>query len=442
MRIIRAPETESGQTSRMAGRTSWKWLVFCAAVGIALLLVVGPAAADTVDVVVDDSPVDLTAKDDGTHEAKVGITNVSDAVVRFAPETVNDDPGCVITPKHTSVDPATQTSVTLNFSTGCNTDTGIDFVLSFEDDATPSTIELEANPADDEPSPDWNILWKAAAGAAIPVIVILLWVLASIEQMNEDNEGPKATKQRDRVWYSELIRQLDVAYVSGVSPSEPPELSDAPRITWGANLPGLGTNWAFKDSWASNITLVTAALLGVIAASDVLKPVLGDETDAVVALFAVVAGIAAVLVALGPLILKAFGSDVGIPTVGGTITAATVVIAGSLFQITALVLQADRLVGPTWVSTLIFAGGTIIVVVVALYAIRSVRGLIAGNLVKPPREISNEERAGWIVYAALRRPSGPNLPITPVDIVEVLAAADEVGPAGTSKGDEPRTALI
>lgn len=421
--------------------------------GLALALIATatavPAGAETVDVVVDASPVQLAAADGGAHKTSVGITNVStEPVIWSLVATVNKDPGCTITPKSGSVDPATQTKVTFTFDTGCNTDGGIDFFIEFDDSVEPESIELRAKPAPAAASPDWEILGLAALFGGVATMLMVVLILIAIGRIREAKATPAAAEKR---WIEQLIdnnRRATARAMVGLppppAPTTPAAGPDPPTIGWGTQLLGLGTNWSFKDAWVANVTLGAAALVGLVAASNVLEPILGDEAKPVIGLVAVVAGIAAVFVTIGPLILKAFGSDVGIPTVGGTVTAAAVVVGGTLFQVSALTIQSARLVENELLETAIAVGGLAIAFFVGRYAVLSVGGLIANNLTKPPRSISDPERAALIITSVLVPGTG-DMPMTPADVADILAADPEFAALGlgTSPGDEPlRTALI
>ena len=74
-----------------------------------------------------------------------------------------------------------------------------------------------------------------------------------------------------------------------------------PRLALGTVLVGLGTDWSFKDNWVSSVTVGSGVLVGLLAASNILKAVLGAEPQAALALLAVVGAVAAVLVGIGPL---------------------------------------------------------------------------------------------------------------------------------------------
>jgi hypothetical protein len=113
-------------------------------------------------------------------------------------------------------------------------------------------------------------------------------------------------------------------------------------------LAGLGPNWSLKDNWIGNVTLTAAALVGLLAASNVLQAVLGSQPEAALGVIAVGGALSAVFVGLGPLIVKMIGKDLSVPTAGGMLFAALVTLFGSMGQIVVVTWQGWELATTDW----------------------------------------------------------------------------------------------
>lgn len=71
------------------------------------------------------------------------------------------------------------------------------------------------------------------------------------------------------------------------------------HLDW--DLPGISSDWSFKDNWASNVGLGASVFTGVFAAADPLRALVGDGAEATLAIVAVASAMAAALIATGPL---------------------------------------------------------------------------------------------------------------------------------------------
>ncbi|MCB5170429.1 hypothetical protein LG634_37255 [Streptomyces bambusae] len=80
------------------------------------------------------------------------------------------------------------------------------------------------------------------------------------------------------------------------------------RSEWARPLKYLDDSWSFKDSVASDMTLLAAAFTGVFGASGVLKA-LGDKTDSVMALATVGSAVGLGLVGAAPFVVQAFRKE-------------------------------------------------------------------------------------------------------------------------------------
>lgn len=161
----------------------------------------------------------------------------------------------------------------------------------------------------------------------------------------------------------------------------------------GGELPGLEPGWSFSESWASNVTIGSAALLAVLGSSDVVASVLGEDAD-VLGVVIVASAVAAGLVAIAPLVVKALVAESGSVTVMGLFIAATLTLTGASFEVLVLALNADQLVqGNAWLIV-----GIAILALLALYGYRSLE--MTFKLTEPPPESESDTIRGARLIAA------------------------------------------
>ena len=160
--------------------------------------------------------------------------------------------------------------------------------------------------------------------------------------------------------------------------------------TWTMTLPGLAATWTFKDSWAANATVITAAFTGLFGTEELSTALLGDHATAVLATALVAAAISVGLAGLSPMVVQVFRrwtpKDGEIPAglhvtpaglvLGGMVTFAAT--SGQLAVIVILLIKAEF--APAWI--ILFVGGLAGVLLV-VYAITStVQNLRVGSV--PP----------------------------------------------------------
>ena len=284
----------------MKPRGTLRVVLITAALSGGLLAAAPHADAATVDVVVDSTAITLSAGDNGTHVGKVTLENLSDKVITLA-AGIPGDGGCDIKPDPGALDPGRLTAATLTFSPGCDVAKGADVTLSFAPQVRPSSYIVKVAPMAST-TPDWSILLWAFASACGLALLLLAAVL---------------------VW-----RRV---------------VKNGGWPTWSKVIPGLGTDWSFKDNWAGNITIGSTVLIALFAASNILEAILGAKPEAALGLLAVAGGIASLLVGLGPLVVKSIGDDLQTPTVGGAVLAASITLIGVLGQGAAAAIQAWQL---------------------------------------------------------------------------------------------------
>lgn len=179
----------------------------------------------------------------------------------------------------------------------------VDDAFEFEIDADPpgevggfsaASLRLVAGPGPSAGNPGWDSLW------AFPIALVAAVALALALMPT-------------------ITRRVPSAVSSG-------------RWGLGTKL-NLDKSWTFKDSWVSNVTIGAGVLTGVLASSDAMTALFGDDAGAARALAAVSAAVAAAFIAAGPLIARSTKSRDDKFTVGGLLAASIVTLAGALGEV-------------------------------------------------------------------------------------------------------------
>ena len=182
-------------------------------------------------------------------------------------------------------------------------------------------------------------------------------------------------------------------------------------VTCRTPLEHLGTDWSFKDSWIANTTIGATALIALFAASDVLTTIFGSEQKNAIAFMAVTSALAAVLVSLGPLLIKVITFDPEVPIPLGLYIAGLVVVLGSMVQIWGATIQVAMLVETNWLDqppadqppgwSSVYLVGIAISVVVLTYAWRSLLGFVETGATAPEEKPSETLNAAKIIADAV-----------------------------------------
>lgn len=348
-------------TRRSTCRSLFGALAVAVACAAAAAAVAVPASAEA-NVIVDSDTVPLSAGEDGKHAGDIFVINAQEEAVTLTP-SVPGDGGCAVTPSPTSVAPGRRTKVTLTLDRGCEVDKGATVRVAFDGGAVPASVDVKAAPPAKSSRPDWGILVKALWLPLAAVVIVLLGVRKRVKD------------------------------------ADPPV---APPIKWDTELRGLGTAWSFKDQWIGNVTIGTTAVVTLLTTSDVLKAVLGAKPEAALGLIAVASAMAAALVSMGPLVLKAVGKDTGVPTVLGTLFAGAVTLLAGLWLVAVVTSQVDRLISSEAVSAFVYAVGFLTGFCVVLYGVKGLSGFVIGGAKTPQTVEPPEVRAAWIIRDALR----------------------------------------
>jgi hypothetical protein len=209
-------------------------------------------------------------------------------------------------------------------------------------------------------------------------------------------------------------------------------------VDWRKELPGLGTSWSFKDAWVANATLASSLLVTLLAGSDLLDNLLGDKGKALLTLLAVSGALAALLVGIGPLILKAVGRKVEMPTVGGMFLAAGLSMVGVLGQIGLVTWEVSWLVSPlprvvVWLAGVMTAG------LALTYAVRAMEFNLCIGLPKPPASPRIEDVVKESVAALASKVAAlPAAIRSPQPASSAGAGNGKPGPAGEETGQKDK----
>lgn len=349
---------------------------------VALLASAAPAGAD--GPVVDGTTVTATEAE-GTATAEIKVVNTTrDPVTLPSAVTLNDT--CDATVEEPVLPALQPSTIKLTFDASCF---GEAVSLKADFDGTgplpPITIK---KPADD--TSDWAPFGYALALSIVCAVALGFYGYAQIDVANtrrqqRDNENgdnsEEATKRRET--YDAVTDIVD----KRVQELHPPYNGD---LEWNAfpapgdfgfktEVKGLEAGWSFKDSWASNLTVATAAFVALFNSADALTALLGEKPEAALAVMTVAGLVSAVLIAVANTVAKLVGTDTSTVTAGGLVLSTAVVVLGAALQVFTVGLTAIRLVTSTGVDLAVGLGMVAVAAVLIVYAGRATRStLIAG----------------------------------------------------------------
>lgn len=152
----------------------------------------------------------------------------------------------------------------------------------------------------------------------------------------------------------------------------------------GTALPGLSAEWKFKETWASNVTLVAAAFTTVFGASGGLDSLLGEDAKSFFALITVTSAISVGLVGAAPLLLLATKNNDDQVTVTGLVGASILVLTATSGELGVVVIAAvNELPVHNATKIMLSVLGILGMVLILLYGIRSVRQSLRTGLKDP-----------------------------------------------------------
>ncbi len=242
-------------------------------------------------VAIDDASPMLSGAESG-YTVSLAFTNLSDAEVelRVLP-AIPRTPGCDLTVSPTALPAATRETVTVTVPVACSlAEDGFDFIVEAQSSDGTREFPVSAAPAPSD-DPDWlelaGIPVALLAAICIPSLAFFIWP-------EFKTETPPATGQ---------------AGTGGIVSSIWVKLR--------APLRYLETTYSFKDSWVSNVTVISGLPTGIFGPSETVKAFLGVDADQAVALSSVGAAVALAFVGAGPIVILALekGGEDRAPTV-------------------------------------------------------------------------------------------------------------------------------
>jgi uncharacterized membrane protein len=306
-------------------------------------------ADDSVVLVSDDGHVQLADGDDSTTmTGTVTLSNNTASKVRL---TVDKGPEvkstCDIDLDPPTLEPLRQQTVTVTFA-DCAADLPLTFAINTDvagTDPDPVIGTLTAD-APETAAPEWLSL------LAFPVAAILGALVVGLTYVTWAGEGSRRRKDT-------LIDPL----------------------------PGLADTWSFKDSWATNATVVAAIFTGVFGATDVAKAIFGDESKDVVALIGVGSAISLGLTGAAPMLVQLLKNKAGKPTPAGILVAATATVTGTAgVLVVAIWAAVATKLGNSVGDVALIVAGALGVLVLGVYASRATIQTLRVGIVPPPKD--------------------------------------------------------
>lgn len=165
-------------------------------------------------------------------------------------------------------------------------------------------------------------------------------------------------------------------------------------VSWLRPLPGLGAKWSFQESWASNVTLVTAVFTGLFGTADLLKSVTGEDTPGVLSVITIGSALAVALVGVAPLVLQAVRDDRSQVLVVGLLVSAMIAVGAAGGLVIVIALSVSSLVTGT-TQVVLSTGMVVALLLLAGYAVTSVRQ----NLIKGLNPEPDQKKEDFVVGA-------------------------------------------
>jgi hypothetical protein len=348
----------------MAGRR-WRRGALCAASVLGVLLTGAASGAAAASVlVVPGGTLEATREDDGTTTLDLDVTNLTDRDLTVAIDPRGSRCGRSGA-KVVTASTVTEVSFTLHCDGGAENRTADVVATSRTGPATEVGRVPVTFTVGEAPDSDWSTLSWMLLGIPLALIgVVPPFLIWRGNPLGNPKPGAGAPVHR---------------------PARTPGIGD--------RLPGITSDWSFKDNWASNVGLAAALLTGVFATDDPLDAVLGDDASGQAGVITVAAALAAALIGAAPLFLvilkRRWDVDRGLAkdnTVAGVLVASALVLAAT----TGLIATVVAVVGSLAAVLL----GVVAVAVLLVYAWKSIPQTLAlGWQPTPPADDGTAERA-------------------------------------------------
>ena len=306
---------------------SYKAILLLCFSGLALTGPAASAAASTspAPVTVVNTDVSFDSSSPASATFTVSLINLTEQDLPIGAGPASPSKACKITPDPNVLPAATQQTITVTLR-GCALPASGGFLVTLTADgqALPTLTVTPAAPA--AATPDWILFFAFPIAIFIAAVVLAAAGCHGYHRYYEAEEdeakktsGTPAGNQRRETRHDWKISEW-----------------------WWRCALNLSTSWSLTDSWASNVTVIGAAFFGVFGSSDVLKAVLGNDTDPVLALATVSGAVATGIVGAAPLVLAAMRWSGGV-TPAALLAGASLTVGAAGAELAVITLGAQHL---------------------------------------------------------------------------------------------------
>ena len=341
--------------------------------GVAIgLVLLSPAPAHAInDVIVDGTTATAEREGDGLT-ASVTLFNVAATDVDL-PGTITVSDSCEVTLEPTRLPGLQSTKVALDLGSGCFTEVdSVRFDLDSTGSLPPVTVREPEQVESD---------WAPLVPAALVALLIAVLVMGAGEHKRRTVASSQAGKTAKRLADYETVREAVNSRLGEFVPpvevswKEDQDVETPTTFSLTDEVRGLEAGWSFSDSWASNLTVATAAVVALGTSVDALTALVGEEPKAALGVMTVAGLISAALVGLANTVVKLFGPSVSAVSVIGLMLSTGLVVFAASFETLAIgLIGADLLAERGY-----FAIALTVAFLAALltYGIRSLRHALA-----------------------------------------------------------------
>lgn len=340
----------------------------------------GPAHAATA-IVVDDSDSELSAPAaDGSRSATISVYALDTVQLEAVKE------GCALEVAPLMVeggDLVESVEVTVDEACPVDEDEPFEFVLRTTTPgggAVGDEVDVAFEVATADAGTDWTGLralpWSVLAALVVTLVVCQVFI------------SRKNTART--VW-------------DGLPDDEKKKSPEPTAASWWSTLPGLASDWSFSDSWASTVTVVSTAAIGLLGAGDVLDAIVGTKPEETTAVLTVGAGISTAIVLVAPIVLAVFRKQQANTVFG--VFAGAVLVLGAALGLLGVIWWEMRDVFEGATEAFITAGIALAAIALAVYAVRGLYAILDDGFVRENAPDSDTIKAAAIVAAAITEAS-------------------------------------
>lgn len=360
-----------------------------------VLWLAAPAAAD--ELVVDGTSVDATRTDDG-YTAKIALLNPGRTSVTVDPDAVEVPDDCAVEVEGGRVAGQATGSVTLTLSESCFQDVD-ELKVDLDGDESMPAVTI-TKPSEET---NWLPLWiSAGIGLAAALLVALVGdtMVTTVDRENKAAVGTAAKAAERAAQYARLRTRVEARILDlglpGLTLPWKPDLPPPDDFEMDSEVLGLEAGWSFQDSWASNLTVATTAVIALVTSTDTLTALLGDEPKAAIGVMTVAGLVSAAVIAIANTVAKLVGGSTSVVTVGGLILSTSLIVMAATFQVGTVGGSALGLVDGWLPRTLVALLTVALGGVLLWYAFGALRTTLrAGVPTSPVPEVPADALTAW-----------------------------------------------